>query len=293
MISVFEFFSNSGHTFRACSVKRDDDICHTCNKPAQGSYVYFFTRRNDLESFYLHKSCSELPISVYLHEHSLCLEEDFIFAEDAACIICNKRVVGSPTYTCVSRNDDVACQNFYLHKTCAELPQQINHHKHTTHPLSLLPRSADDCTCANCRRDIKLSYACVDCDFDVCVFCALEQRVLHHHGHKEHSLTLMNKESLFKCDACDEEAKDSSYVCTTCEFCIHKSCAFSPLIISSPTYHHHPLTLIYSVPEIHLCFKQYCGICRRSVYRTCWVYYCHKCTYFVHMKCSTSTTSMM
>ncbi|WOG94693.1 hypothetical protein DCAR_0313990 [Daucus carota subsp. sativus] len=103
----------------------------------------------------------------------------------------------------------------------------------------------------------------------------------------------MKKASLFECDACHEEAKDSSYVCTTCDFCIHKTCAFSPLIIPSPTYHHHPLTLVYSVPDIHLCFKQYCGICRQSVYRSCWVYYCHKCTYFVHMKCSTSTIFMV
>ncbi|KAL1825804.1 hypothetical protein ACET3Z_012582 [Daucus carota] len=103
----------------------------------------------------------------------------------------------------------------------------------------------------------------------------------------------MKKESLFECDACHEEAKDSSYVCTTCEFCIHKSCAFSPFIIQSPTYHNHPLTLVYAVPDIHLFFKQYCGICRRYVYPSWWVYYCHKCTYFVHIKCSTSTLPMV
>ncbi|XP_017243177.1 uncharacterized protein LOC108215267 isoform X2 [Daucus carota subsp. sativus] len=247
MISVLEFFSNSGYTFVECTVKTEDNICHTCNKPAQ---------------------------------------------EDAACIICTKRVLGSPTYTCVSRHDHVNCQNFYLHKSCAEFPKQINHHKHTIHPLSLQPRP-DGCTCDICRRDIKVSYACVDCNFDLCVFCGLEQRVLHHQGHKEHALTLMSKEAFFECDACQEKANDSSYVCTTCEFWIHKTCAFSPFTIPSPSYHHHPLTLVYSVPDIHLFFHQYCGICREFVYPSCWVYYCHKCTYFVHMKCSTSTISMV
>ncbi|KAL1825805.1 uncharacterized protein LOC108213565 [Daucus carota subsp. sativus] len=288
MISVLEFFSRSGYIFVVCIASGDDVIYHTCNKSVQGSHVYFCSRHNDLRSFYLHKSsCAELPMSVYLHEHSLSLQEDFILGENAACNICKKRVLGSPTYTCVD------CQNFYLHKSCAEFPQQINHHKHTSHPLSLFPRSADGCTCDICGRDIKVSYACVDCDFDVCVFCALEPRVLHHQGHKEHALTLMNKESLFECDACQEEAKDSSYVCTTCEFWIHKSCAYSPLIIPSPTYHNHPLALVYSVPDIHLFFSQYCGICRRYVCPSYWVYYCHKCTYFVHMKCSTSTISMV
>ncbi|XP_017240641.1 uncharacterized protein LOC108213365 [Daucus carota subsp. sativus] len=291
MISVFEFFSNSGYTFIKIIAARDD-ICHTCNKSAKGSGAYLCTRHNDRRSFCLHKTCSKLPISVYLHEHSLCLQKDFIFAEDAACIICNKRVVGSPTYTCVSRNDDVNCQNFYLHKTCAEIPQQINHHKHTIHPLSLLPRP-DRLTCDICRRHIKVSYGCVECNFNVCVFCGLEQRVLHHQGHKEHALTLMKKVSSFQCDACHVKAKDSSYVCTTCEFWIHKTCAFFPYTIPSPTFHPHPLTLVYSVPNIHIFFKQFCGICNRFVYRNCWVYYCRKCTYFVHMKCSTSTISMV
>ncbi|XP_017241307.1 uncharacterized protein LOC108214044 isoform X2 [Daucus carota subsp. sativus] len=292
MISVLEFFSNSGYTFVECTVRRDDTICHTCNKQAQGSHIYFCTRHNDLQSFYLHITCSELPISVYLHDHLLSLQEDFIFAEDAACIMCKKRVVGSATYTCGSCNDDVDCQNFYLHKPCGEFPQQINHHKHTIHPLSLLPRP-DRFTCDICYREIKVSYACVDCNFDACVFCGLEQRLLHHEGHKEHALTLMNKEAFFECEACHEKANDSSYVCTTCEFWIHKTCAFSPAIIQSPTYHHHPLTLVYSVPDIHLVFSQYCGICRRFVYRRSWMYYCHKCTYFVHMKCSTSTMSIV
>ncbi|KAL8127978.1 hypothetical protein AgCh_014776 [Apium graveolens] len=41
-----------------------------------------------------------------------------------------------------------------------------------------------------------------------------DTRVLHHEGHKYHTLTLMKKEALFSCDACSEEAKDSSYVST-------------------------------------------------------------------------------
>nr|XP_017243136.1 PREDICTED: uncharacterized protein LOC108215239 [Daucus carota subsp. sativus] len=160
------------------------------------------------------------------------------------------------------------------------------------HPLSLLPRPADY-SCDVCRRVVKVSYACVECEFDVCVFCALEQRVLHHPGHKEHALTLMKKEAYFECDACHEEAKDSSYVCTICEFWIHESCAFSPSIIPAPTYHHHPLTLVYSIPDIHRYFPRFCGVCHQYVHKSYWVYYCHKCTYFVHMKCSTSTISMV
>ena len=293
MNSVLEYFRNSGYTFKEYNILFDAS-CHTCNKSVEGSAAYFFqdTTLSDFQYFYLHNTCSKLHISVYLHEHPLCLKENFSIEKNAACHICNKPIVGSPTYTCMSHDVNVHCQNFYLHKICVDqLPTQIDHNKHKIHPLSLLPRQ-DNYTCDICTRDVKVSYACVECEFDVCVFCAFEQRVLHHQGHKEHSLTLMKKKALSDCDACHEETKDYSYVCTTCDFWIHKSCALSPSIIPNPTYHHHPLTLVYSIPDIHRCFKQYCGICHKKVYKSYWVYYCHKCTYFVHMKCSTSTVSM-
>ncbi|XP_017217805.1 uncharacterized protein LOC108195353 isoform X2 [Daucus carota subsp. sativus] len=257
MKSVFEYFSNSGYTFEECNFRQDFIRCHTCNESIEGSVGYWFTdtRLSDRQSIFLHKTCSELPISVYLHEHSLCLKEDNIFSEDAACRICNKPIAGSPTFTCTNPDENVNCQNFYLHKICAELPLQINHHKHNIHPLALFPQP-DGHICSVCTRSVKICYACYDCEFNVCVFCAFEQRVLHHEGHKEHTLTLMKKESLFQCDACNEEAKDYFYACTTCDFVVHKS------------------------------------ICGEFVCKSYWVYYCHKCTYFVHMKCSTSTVSM-
>lgn len=49
--------------------------------------------------------------------------------------------------------------------------------------------------------------------FDVCVLCTFGQKVLPHEGHKDHALKLQ-REAFFKCDACSEEAKDYSYVCS-------------------------------------------------------------------------------
>ncbi|XP_074368418.1 uncharacterized protein LOC141708606 [Apium graveolens] len=39
------------------------------------------------------------------------------------------------------------------------------------------------------------------------------QKFLRHEGHEDHVLTLMQREAFFKCDACREEAKDTSYKC--------------------------------------------------------------------------------
>lgn len=112
---------------------------------------------------------------------------------------------------------------------------------------------------------------------------------LHHESHKEHELTLMT----LRCDACWEEVKDSSYVCTTCRFCIHSECALLPFIILEPPFHHHPLNLIYSIPEMYRYFMRFCEICDEQVHTNFWAYYCHKCRYFVHIKCATTPHTMV
>ncbi|XP_017231501.1 uncharacterized protein LOC108205891 isoform X2 [Daucus carota subsp. sativus] len=118
------------------------------------------------------------------------------------------------------------------------------------------------------------------------------KRVLNHEGHPAHTLQLMHKEASFNCDACFGDAKDSSYVCTTCEFWIHKRCAFAASMIPDPSYHHHSLNLIYSIPDMHRYFQHFCYICGELVRKNSWLYYCHKCTFFVHMTCSASTDSV-
>ncbi|XP_074361430.1 uncharacterized protein LOC141701697 [Apium graveolens] len=235
-------------------------------------------------------SCSTVEIEHFSHpEHPLVLKEDVVIGADATCSVCDGSVIGSPTYTC-SSSDDINCQNFYLHKTCAELPKQIIHPGHKKHTLTLLP--APRWICDTCLHDLKFGYICDHCGFAVCVICAYEQRVLTHPGHEEHTLQLIQRESLFTCDACSVEAKDASYVCTTCQFWIHKSCATSPFIIPDPPYHHHPLHLVYSIPDEHRYFPRECNICSKFVQINFWMYYCHKCTYFVHMKCATSSDIM-
>ncbi|XP_074325450.1 uncharacterized protein LOC141663573 [Apium graveolens] len=241
-------------------------------------------------------SSSTVEIEHFSHpEHPLVLKEDDVIGSDVTCSVCDKSVIGSPAYTC-TKGGSSRCRKFYLHKSCAELPKEIIRDKLDLHPLVLQPRSKT-CTCDVCSSHVRFAYACVQCDFDVCVVCAFlsiyvhEQKVIHHEGHKEHSLT-SQRQALFKCDACWEEDKDYSYVCYTCDFWIHEKCASSPPIIPAPTYHHHPLTLIFSIPVMHRYFGRLCAICNKRVQSLCWSYYCHKCTFFVHIQCSKSTISL-
>ncbi|WOG90371.1 hypothetical protein DCAR_0209615 [Daucus carota subsp. sativus] len=233
-------------------------------------------------------------------EHKLILKENDIIEDTATCYICSRTVIGFPTYTCTSRHadaDDIGCKEFYLHQTCAELPPDIYHDKHNQHALTLRLSPAE-CICDVCEDEAKFTYVCQNCLFDLCVACAFpgpsveEQKELLHQGHEEHTLVLQ-RQALFKCDACWVEAKDYSYVCKTCDFWIHKKCALSPPVIAEPAYHHHPVTLIFSIPDEHRYFLRYCNICGHYVPVNSWIYYCHKCTYFVHMKCATSTVSAL
>lgn len=218
-------------------------------------------------------------------EHPLILKEDDVIKVDAKCHVCSKSIIGNPTYTC-SSHDNIKCQNFYLHRSCAELPEQINHHKHKRHILVLQQR--EDCGCNVCGFDVLwMAYACYDCKFDVCLDCAFVKRELRHQGHPEHTLVLMQRPALFKCDACGSKSKDRFFVCVTCDLCIHSTCAVAPSSIA-PTYHHHSLNLVYSIPDMHLYFNRFCAICNKYVSATKWSYYCHLCTYFVHMGCATS-----
>ncbi|KAL1830262.1 hypothetical protein ACET3Z_008674 [Daucus carota] len=189
-------------------------------------------------------------------KHSLILNEN-VTESGAKCYVCAEPVISSPAYTCLT-HQDAACQNFYLHKICS--------------------------------RPVRIAYTCDECDFDVCVACTSDERTLHHEGH-EHELILMNRKAKVECDACGREARDSTYVCTKCEFWIHNKCAFADSVVPSP-HHHHPLHLVYSIPNFRLRDdKRYCKVCNKEVYNSHWTYYCHRCTYFVHMNCATSTES--
>ncbi|WOG87770.1 hypothetical protein DCAR_0207001 [Daucus carota subsp. sativus] len=232
-------------------------------------------------------------------EHELILKENDVIEDTATCYVCSRTVIGFPTYTCTSHaahdDDDVRCKHFYLHQTCAKLPPRIfPHNMHSRHRLTLKRRSGRY-YCDGCHLQIKFAYGCDPCGFGLCVACAFpcppdddEQRELHHEGHQEHTLVLLQRQALFKCDACWVEAKDFSYVCKTCDFWIHKKCALSPPIIAEPANHHHPLHLIFSIPDEHRYFSRWCNICGDYVPVISWIYYCHKCTYFVHMKCATA-----
>ncbi|XP_023750541.1 uncharacterized protein LOC111898883 [Lactuca sativa] len=202
-----------------------------------------------------------------------------------------------------------SCNNFSLHKFCAELPSRLEHPSHPHHTLILVPYSSSYMyyyfKCKLCKRGQhhgELSYQCSKCDFSIDLRCAVEvgKNVIHHPWHTHLLTCVIPKPILCECSACGKEHKGIFYQCTTCAggFNIHSECAFSPkkLLIQDRTYgafsHTHPLTISYSFPQIDQKAKHdpRCRLCGTEFFDTedLWIYKCDKCLYYVHLHCTTS-----
>ncbi|KAL4351234.1 hypothetical protein GQ457_06G024400 [Hibiscus cannabinus] len=111
------------------------------------------------------------------HDHPLVFDEDADSPNDTTydCAGCAGKVSGS-SYSCGE------C-GFYLHKRCAEVPLEIEHHPvHSDHPLCLLFQPLPvihqrPVHCYICRFKVKgFSYGCSYCRFYLDVNCALFSR---------------------------------------------------------------------------------------------------------------------
>ncbi|KAI4382152.1 hypothetical protein MLD38_008151 [Melastoma candidum] len=66
------------------------------------------------------------------------------------------------------------CENYHLHKACAELPQKVDHHPF--HPLHSLPVvfNGPSYACCGCgKKHDKVLYCCWSCNFTLNPECAL------------------------------------------------------------------------------------------------------------------------
>ncbi|GLT96251.1 hypothetical protein SLE2022_138920 [Rubroshorea leprosula] len=228
----------------------------------------------------------------FSHPHPLVLVEDQEMDSISTiynCSACQERVEGS-SYNCSE------C-DFCLHKTCAELPKEINHPFHTSHPLILydeLQYAARGVgfACNSCQKvkGKEFVYHCSSCEFDLDLRCALLPNLikgdlpkLKHFSH-QHSLFFIQNHYIepqdLSCSACKEPISGPVYCCFDCEFFLHQKCFELPLEINHPTHRKHSLTLLPNPPphpercSCHLCSKAYKGF----------IYYCSLCEFGIMIK---------
>ncbi|CAH8392110.1 unnamed protein product [Eruca vesicaria subsp. sativa] len=150
--------------------------------------------------------------------------------EELICSGCDLDLIGA-AFKCTKSECD-----YFLHKSCFELPRENRHKSHPDHPLTLLytpPYESSTYTCDACGEyGSGFVYNCSVCQCDVHVGCVSMPETVEREGHA-HPLTLLYRSPyqnglIFHCDECHETVPDNlwSYYCKECDYGTHlHSCA--------------------------------------------------------------------
>ncbi|XP_049360304.1 uncharacterized protein LOC125824998 [Solanum verrucosum] len=160
-------------------------------------------------------SCTddEGVIKHFSHSHNLNMY-NFQQYSETNCKVCGLQLVGSG-YGCQS------CQ-FYLHASCFDLPQKIQHDAHPAHPMTLrYPSYYKHCgkTCDACCEHIKQSflYCCDLCHFDLHVTCAtlynIVKRADNTNGKLRLSYTFPFGDNIIaRCNVCNKKVSKEGWM---------------------------------------------------------------------------------
>jgi hypothetical protein len=203
------------------------------------------------------------------HKHDLKLIDKL--ASKGICDGCI-RPIFPPFYSCAQ------C-DFFLHKSCVELPSKKVHLLHR-HPLTLFkaPHMFECSGCAGLSNGF--AYQCESCHFQLDVQCSsILDAELIHKGH-DHKLVLPSIRNDEKCSACKSTSK--IYRCVTCKFTLDFRCSMLPLTVKYGK-HEHPFILSYTAEDDS--GEYYCDICEEERDPMHWFYYCKDCNYPAHPQC--------
>ncbi|XP_073022982.1 protein VACUOLELESS GAMETOPHYTES-like [Primulina eburnea] len=181
----------------------------------------------------------------FSHPHPLklsvpALHKDDEYEADVVCSGCEQALIpADPVYTCSERD----CE-FFLHKSCSELPRHTEHKSHPDHEFTLLSEPPEhslyyDCNaCGDLIRGF--SFHCNKCeDFRLHVKCAFLAESVDSKAHKhtlsvEYSSRQKSEEggsgdNMVLCDVCDCCLTEGYwfYGCKECDFHTHLVCAIS------------------------------------------------------------------
>ncbi|KAL0739709.1 hypothetical protein Bca4012_081222 [Brassica carinata] len=154
-----------------------------------------------------------------LRGHKALAEEEII------CSGCDLDLIGA-AFKCTKSECD-----YFLHKSCFDLPRETRHKAHPDHPLTLLyspPYESSTYECSACSEyGSGFVYNCSICQFDLHVGCISMPESVEREGH-EHPLTLLycspyTNGLVVQCDVCQEIVPDHlwSYYCKECDYGTH------------------------------------------------------------------------
>ncbi|XP_022743926.1 uncharacterized protein LOC111294869 [Durio zibethinus] len=205
----------------------------------------------------------------FKHEHNLVFEDKIKEDSDRHCDGCMLSI-STPFYYC-------SVCNFFLHKTCAELPK-IKHHWYRRFPFTLEAR--DFLRCKLCYRYCSgLFYISGRLYF--CLRCATVPDIIRREGH-EH-LLFFDYQRKRQCSACGVGGGYGAFRCKECSFSLDFACMTLPQAIQHKC-DSHLLKLTYHGENADA-EQHYCDVCEEKQNPNHWYYYCSTCDNSVHPKC--------
>ncbi|KAI4382672.1 hypothetical protein MLD38_008608 [Melastoma candidum] len=248
------------------------------------------TKSNDDEGD--DNNAEEKSLEHHLHDHPLLLCENLTgetIDVDLRCKLCSEAVHAS-FYGCSE------CQ-FYLHKSCAKLPERIEvpFHEHNGCVLYIADKYPSNeekihgRECVLCDDSSGVLYKCHTCSVKIHQECTRLPRSLIHPCHNEHPLNLRIEDVnsfrryQFFCYACGFEGHDAFYFCKHCNYHCHVKCAL--YLERSVLHKRHWDPLILSPPPKDETDEYYCEICAERRHPDVWIYLCSKCDYQGHVSC--------
>ncbi|GMP40944.1 hypothetical protein CsSME_00011217 [Camellia sinensis var. sinensis] len=222
-------------------------------------------------------------------DNNLCYEDKLLILnelnKDKICNACARKI-SAPFYSC-------GLCDFFLHKWCAELPNELECPGHP-HQLILLkepPEPRGLFLCEGC------GYYCngfaIKCIEDECsnyfdnyyldVKCAVLPKAIIHKVH-EHPLFLRKECVTAGCAACPRRVWMFAFGCDICNFNLHYTRALLPDTIKHRYDEHHPFSLIYAPiqdgPDEYIC-----EFCEEEIDPNWWFYHCIDCDQSACAKC--------
>ncbi|KAF5933738.1 hypothetical protein HYC85_029909 [Camellia sinensis] len=228
----------------------------------------------------------EAKLNHFSHHHLLFLFDAqgdnnsfYELNKDKICNACVRKI-SAPFYSCGQ------C-DFFLHKWCAELPNELEHPCHP-HQLILLkepPEYRGLFRCRGCRYYCNgfrfQTFQCSDYYLDV--KCAFLPKAIIHKVH-EHPLFLKKDCMTAGCAACPRRVRMFAFGCDNCNFNLHYTCAVLPNTIKHKYDEYHPFTLIYAPikdgPDEYIC-----EFCEEEIDPKWWFYHCIHCDQSACAKC--------
>jgi hypothetical protein len=200
---------------------------------------------------------------------------------EVVCSGCEKSVSCGPAYKCSQ------CK-FFLHKSCAELPPEIQHPVHPNHTLRLRASAPEGGYCDACGRRCErcFSYRCLSCNFVLDIECVSASLPTKPDDGHQHEFVPIFQQFHFTCELCGEDRNNAAQVCRICQLLADTLCALKPSTIKL-TADRHLLTLIYSLGKV---IKEpddvFCNLCYKKLNPNYAGYYCQKCDFVAHLKCT-------